>query len=122
MRFNATPVGPYNTDFLGVFAETIHNLGKVPLLAEFGDPLPGDRPWTSAVLQALGNASASSPAADLKPRSGSVKYTGITSALVWCWEFYQSSPTVAANFSIVPGRDNSIIALMRETNVRLMGS
>ena len=66
---------------------------------EFGDPLPGNRTWTRAVLAAL-------PAvADVTPL-----------ATVWVWEFFQFSATEAANFSLLPGRDAAIIATMNAFN------
>lgn len=133
VRFNTTPVGPYDTTFLGIFNKAIRGMGKQPLLGEFGDPLPGRRPWANAVLSSLG------PVGDEQPTGGpSAGFAGvrdaammreppnrcgITTALVWCWEFYQHSATVPANYSLVFNRsgDEATLQMMFVTNLRLRG-
>ena len=71
--------------------------GKCLFVGEFGDPLPGQRPFLHDVAAAV-------PA------------YGISLASAWCWEFLQFSATVYANFSLVPGRDDAAIAVLQELN------
>jgi hypothetical protein len=95
-RWNIT--GPDNPGLLQIALTGATAAGKALYVGEFGDPLPGNRTWTAAVL-------------------GAMTQYGATRGTVWVWEFYQAGPTQPpAVFSLLPGRDSEIIAAMQAWN------
>ncbi|XP_062501784.1 uncharacterized protein LOC134178888 [Corticium candelabrum] len=99
LRFNIS-TDKHNADLLRIIKQTADRAGKILYLGEFGDPLPGDRLFTRNALRVIVEAF-------------------IEVSTVWVWEFYQTSATVPANFSLIPGRDDGIIKCMQSTNVDL---
>ena len=83
-------------------AEVAYEGGKLLYLGEFGDPLPGPRPFSHTML-------------DLIPTLPHASTT-LPLATIWVWEFYQDSKTQPANFSLIPGRDDAMIHRMEAFN------
>jgi len=95
---------PNSTLPLRVAFTVAADLGKTFYVGEFGDADPGPRPFSHSVLKTLNSL-----------------YTyeeggAAVMATIWVWEFYQFSPTVAASFSILPGRDDEMIAALEAAN------
>jgi len=102
VRFNSTPVGPFWTGLVPVMRRAAGAMEPPAqlLLGEFGDPLPGARPWTQAMLD------------ELTPGGGA------DLGLVWCFRFHQVSATLPANFSLEPGRDDRTLDAVQAANGR----
>ena len=92
-RWNLTS----GADILQYVRGAADKAGKCLYVGEFGDPLPGDRPFLHAVVQV-------------------VPEYGISLCSAWVWMFLQNSPTTFANFSLVPGRDDAAIAALQSLN------
>jgi hypothetical protein len=105
VRFNTTPVGPYDTSLLGIVKSVANTMtpARQVLFGEFGDPLPGARPWTHSVLGALGTGAEQ-----------------VDLALVWCYRFHQRAPGLPANFSLELGRDNATLDAIAAANARIV--
>lgn len=105
IRFNSTPVDPYYTGLLSIVKGVASSMtpARQVLFGEFGDPLPGERPWTHSVLSALG---AGPEQVDL--------------ALVWCFRFHQRAATIPANFSLELGRDTATLNAIAAANARIV--
>lgn len=99
LRFNIS-TDPNNADLLRIIKHTADRAGKALYLGEFGDPVPGERLYTRNALQVIVEAR-------------------VQVATLWVWEFYATSATVPANFSLVPGRDNRMIECMQSANMNI---
>lgn len=86
---------------LMVTARAVAQAGKRLYVGEFGDPDAGLRLWSHHVLD------------ELKAVAETV--TDVLCS-VWVWEFYQFSQTTPAPFSVIPGRDDDIIAAFQLFN------
>ncbi len=71
--------------------------GQQLYVGEFGDPYPGTRSYSLAVLDVMREA-------------------GLDLGTVWIWAFYQNNVSAPAEYSIIPGRDDAIIAAMQKWN------
>lgn len=97
-RWNDT--NPNSAALLYYVADAAALAGKPLYVGEFGDPLPGNRSYTNAMLAAM---------ADLRNPL----------ATVWVWEFYQDGTNnPAAEYSLLPGRDDAIISNMQAWNAQ----
>lgn len=95
-------LNPNGTAPLEVAAAKANALGKFFYVGEFGNANPGPRVFTHNVVEAL-------------QRLVTASLTRVF-ATVWVWEFYQVAPTVAAPFSLVPGRDDAVIGVFQQFN------
>ncbi len=98
---------PNSTQTLTIAALQAQRLGKSFYVGEFGNENPGPRVFSHAVLSCM---------QQLKTLH---HMTVPVYGTIWVWEFYQFSATVAAPFSIVPGRDDAIIAALENFNANV---